>query len=156
MFRFVRFVFVLGALAVLWGLAVVPLRARADDTPGPDILMPTSGWLVGPAAIAVPAGVKDMPLPCVMINQFDNGFVLRLSGGGERLAALVIDFRQSVFTQGQRYPLRIFILPDYKGDFTATAYDASTLIVNLGNDGAIYRALVPANGMDLSIGPTVV
>ncbi len=159
MFRFVRFVFVLGTLAVLWGLAVMavmPLRARADDTSGPDVLMPTSGWLVGPAAIAVPAGVRDMPLPCVMINQFDNGFTLRLSGGGERLAALVIDFRQSVFTMGQRYPLRIFILPDYKGDFTATAYDASTLIVNLGNDGVIYRALAPANGMDLSIGPTVV
>lgn len=151
----VRFLFLAAAAGLLWGGFGI-FAARAQTAAEPGILSPTSGWLVGPAAIAVPAGVKDMPLPCVMLNQFDNGFVMRLSGGGQRLAALVIDFRQAVFTTGQRYPLRIFILPDYKGDFAATAHDSSTLIVNLGNDRDIYRALAPANGMDLSIGPTVV
>lgn len=96
-----------------------------------------------------------MPLPCVMTNQFSNGFVLRLSGGDHRLAALAIDFRQPVFTPGQHYPLRVFILPDYQGDFTAMAHDEGTLILSLRSDPSIYRALESAKAMDLSIGPTV-
>lgn len=132
--------------------------ALAQDSGSPDsgVLAPMSGWLVGPAVMTLPAGIPEMPLPCVMMNQFDNGFVLRLSGGGHRLAAMAIDFRQPVFTPGQRYPLRVFILPDYQGDFEATAHDQATLILNLVQDELIYRALAPANGMDMSIGPTVV
>lgn len=132
-----------------------PNRAAASFAPEPGVLIPTSGWLVGPASSTLPSGISGMPLPCVMTNQFDNGFVLRLSGGGQHLAALAIDFRQPIFTPGQRYPLQIFILPDYQNDFTATAHDEGTLIVDLREDSSVYRALESAKAMDLSIGPTV-
>lgn len=152
-------------LHILWGaffFCAAPLlsfseglaqNSSPDQDPG--VLTPTSGWLVGPASSSLPSGISGMPLPCVMTNQFDNGFVLRLSGGDHRLAALAIDFRQSVFTPGQHYPLRVFILPDYQGDFTAMAHDEGTLILSLRNDPSIYRALESAKAMDLSIGPTV-
>ena len=58
---------------------------------------PTSAWLVGPASLAANIGNISSKIPCIVANQFSNGFVMRFSGGGEKLMALAIDFRQAVY-----------------------------------------------------------
>lgn len=119
-------------------------------------LAPTSGWLVGQAAVSgAPQDLAGIPLPCIALNQFENGFTLRLSGGGGRLAAMAVDFRQSAFTRGARHPVRVSVDDSYARDFTATAFDAATLVLDLGKESALYDALRSGSTLILGFGGSV-
>lgn len=117
------------------GLVAGAAEARASSS----VFVPTSAWLVGPASLAVPAGGGK--LPCVMVNQFDNGFTLRVSGGGQKIFALAVDVRQPAFTPGRSYPVALRIGKNYAAKFDGVAYNAATLIVNTQEDRKIYDAI---------------
>src|SRR5687768_11841605 len=92
-------------LAVLAGAA---FPAKADENM---LFAPTSAWLVGSASILPQEPGDTLKFPCVMINQFDNGFLVRLSGGDEKIMAMAIDFRQAAFTPDNSYAVKITIPP---------------------------------------------
>lgn len=122
-------------------------------------LAPTSGWLVGQMGVAQENGdnlaYPNTPLPCLAMNQFENGFIVRLSGGGGQIAALAIDFRQAAFGQGERYPLRISIDQSYRQDFEGTAFDTGTLVVDTASDRKLYAALKAGDAMIVGLGGSV-
>jgi len=137
-----------GVLFILAALVLCPVRAEALDR---EIFTPTSAWLVGPATI-LPAGRDSFSMPCVMVNNFDNGYILRLSGGGGKIFAMAANFRQDAFEKGETYEVTVGITPDFSKTFPATAHDKETLLINLQKVDGVYAALREAQSLSLAIG----
>lgn len=127
------------------------VASAADENP---LFMPTSAWLVGPASV-VPLGDGKAKLPCVMVNQFDNGFTLRISGGGQRIMAVALDVRQDVFETGKAYSAGLSVDDKFSGSFTGKAYNGATLILNTQSAAEFYGAVAQARLMKISIGSGV-
>lgn len=87
-----------------------------------------------------------------MINQYDNGFTFRFSGGGGRLMALAVDFRQKVFKPGQSYRVDIEVPPYVDVALPGTAYNEATLIVNTQEIDGFYKNISDAKTMKLGVG----
>lgn len=142
------------ALTILFAIGLLSFPARADDqTP---IYVPTSGWLVGPASLA--PGAEDQSkdkLPCIMMNQFDNGYTFRFSAGNKKILAVAVDFRQSVFTTGSHYPLTFDIPPSFSKKADALAYNDAILMITAADGqeaGDWYRAVAAGREVRLGLG----
>jgi len=143
------FGFLVGALCAVLVLAPAGF-ARAGDT-GPRLFVPTSAWLVGPASPVSLAGTGKS-MPCVMINQYDNGFSFRISGGGGQVMAIAIDFRQSVFEAGESYRVNIEVPPYVDVALPGTAYNEATLIMNTQQIDGFYTNLSKGKKIKLGVG----
>lgn len=134
------------ALLTLAALALMPAAAMAQGTP---VFAPAAGWDVNAGQISNVRGLKSMKLPCVISTEYDNGFVVRFSGGGNKMLALAIDFRQDVFKQGRQYDAMISVGGGYVKQVKASAFTASTLIFNLRPLTDFYN--VAQNGGEMEI-----
>jgi hypothetical protein len=113
--------------------------------------MPIQGWTVGSTELASARGLKGVKLPCVISAEYDNGYVVRFSGGGNQMLALAIDFRQNVFTQGQKYNAVLTVGEGYLKQATPTAFAPSILIFNLREYSDIYSVLKSAKSFSLDV-----
>lgn len=137
-------------LAGIGGVVLCAALAFAAPARAADPFVPTSSWLAGPASLAAAdAGVK---VPCVMINQYDNGYTFRISGGGGRILAMAIDFRQKAFKAGQSYRVDIEVPPYVDIALPGTAYNEATLIVNTQEVDGFYKNLSVGKTMKIGIG----
>ncbi|PZO88440.1 MAG: hypothetical protein DI626_01740 [Micavibrio aeruginosavorus] len=114
------------------------------------MFQPGSSWNVGATQLST-AGMKGVRAPCVLSNEYDNGYVVRFSGGNKNMLALAIDFRQDVFMQGRKYNAMLSIGDSYVKQVSATAFTASTLIFNLRPLDDFYSAVQRGKSMELSI-----
>lgn len=130
-------------------LALAPHAVRAAEQ---KLFVPTSSWLVGPASPVAAAEGDAHKMPCVMINQYDNGFTFRLSGGGGSLMAMAVDFRQKVFKPGKSYRVDIEVPPYVDVALPGTAYNEATLIVNTQQIDGFYKNISEAKTMKLGVG----
>ncbi len=113
--------------------------------------LPSSSWLVGPAGSPVSqAGSKART--CVMANQYDNGYVVRIAGGAGSIMAMSVDFRQNAFVKGESYEVVVL----FPGGFTmaqkALAHDPGTLVLDLRPYREIYNVLKKENEVKLRLG----
>ncbi len=138
---------VLAALAAA-ALTSVPAFAQSADKP---FFVPASAWTVGSTQLSNVRGLKSLNLPCVLSNEYDNGYVVRFSGGGGQLLALAIDFRQDVFTQGKKYDAMLTIGDAYVKQVSASAFTTSTLIFNLRPLDNFYSIVKNGGEMELNI-----
>lgn len=114
--------------------------------------VPSSPWVIGETGLAEVRGVQGVKLPCMMVNQFDNGFIVRFAGGGNKLSAMAIDFRQPIFRKGGRYGASVYTDAGFTGAVQGTAFNESTLIFNLRDAGDMYGALKSGKLLGVSIG----
>ena len=117
------------------------------------LYIPTSGWMVGPASLAPSDGGTH--LPCVMMDQYDNGYTFRFSGGNKRILAAAIDFRQSVFTAGTHYPLTVDVPPSFSKKVDAAAYNEGILMITATDQQDaedLYKALAEGKEIHLGLG----
>lgn len=128
-------------------LILVPVQAHAQKVP----VFHPGGWEVGSTQLAGARGLKSMKLPCIISTEYDNGYTVRFSGGGNNLLAMAIDFRQEVFAQGRKYNAMVSIGDSYVKQVNATAFTKSTLIFNLRPMGDFYSALKGGKQMEISI-----
>jgi hypothetical protein len=135
-------------VAVLAIGALVPLSAKAQEVP---VFTPASAWSVGTTELSSIRGLKGMKLPCVVSNEFDNGYVVRFSGGGQQLLAMAVDFRQDAFEKGKKYKAIVTVGRSYIKQADATAFSASTLIFNLRPLDGFYGAIRNATSMEIDI-----
>lgn len=112
---------------------------------------PAGDWTIAPTQVTGERGINDVKIPCVAMTEFDNGFVMRLSGGDQKMLAMAIDFRQDVFVKGRKYPAMITLGDGYVQQSEATAFAANTLLFNLRNLPDFYAQLAQQNTMGLSI-----
>lgn len=115
------------------------------------MFVPTSAWLVGPATI-LPEGEASFAMPCVMVNHYNNGYVLRLSGGGGKIFAMAADFRQDAFVAGREYEVTLSVSPDFSQSVSATAHNKGTVLINLQKSDGFYEALRQGRALTLAIG----
>jgi hypothetical protein len=132
-------------------------NAMAENATVPEatVYVPTSAWLVGPATLSV-SDNPDSKIPCVVANQFSNGFVVRFSGGGDQLMAMAIDFRQKAFSAGQKYDVEFSMPGKYFQVLSGAAYDEGTLLFSLYKFPDFYKALQKANTLTIkAMGTTI-
>lgn len=128
-------------------LVLVPAQAQAQKVP----VFHPGPWEVGSTQLASARGLKPMKLPCIISTEYDNGYTVRFSGGGNNLLAMAIDFRQEVFAQGRKYNAMVSIGDSYVKQVTATAFTNSTLIFNLRPMGDFYSTLKGGKQMEITI-----
>ncbi len=114
--------------------------------------IPASPWVVGQTQLAQQRGLKGVKLPCVMVNEYNNGFTMRLSGGGRSIMALAVDFRQNIFRQGARYPAVFKTDTGFIQSIKGSAFSPSILIFNMRDANGIYRSLETAKVLSVEIG----
>jgi hypothetical protein len=112
---------------------------------------PVRAWSAQPTQLTEVRGLEGVRLPCVLSNEYDNGYQIRFSGGGQQLMAMAIDFRQNVFEQGRQYDAVLSIGAGYVQQVKATAFAPNTLIFNLRPLTGFYGVIKSANRMELSI-----
>ena len=130
----------------------LPIMADAQmPLAGIPQFMPSESWSVEPTALAQARGLSGVKLPCMMANKYDNGYIVRLSGGAGNFLAMAIDFRQNVFRQGRKYPAMLSVDDNYTDQVKATAFSQSVLIFNLRKMSGFYQALQSGASMGLEI-----
>jgi hypothetical protein len=133
---------------LIFTILLTVAQARADDK----IFAPTSSWLVGPVSAVQPDDLRGRAMPCVMMNQYDNGYTFRISGGGERILAMAVDFHQSAFAPGKSYRVDLTIPPHVDAVLPANAYNESILTMNTQKIDGLYKNLAAAKTMKMKIG----
>ena len=128
-----------------------PASALAQTGGIPEFL-PASPWMVGQAEQDKVRGLQGVSIPCMMAAQYDNGFVVRLAGGGGTLQAMAIDFRQNAFSQGARYPATLFVDGGVGGSVRGSAFSQTILVFNLRSLSGLYQAFQQGRVMELTIG----
>lgn len=133
-------------LSIVFISIIHPLDVQAQD-----LSTPTSAWLVGPVSAIVGAQTPE-GMPCVAVNQFSNGYTLRLSGGDGRLLAMALDTRTARFTRRQKYDVAFSVPGRFFKLMSGSAYDESTLLFGLNQVPELYEALESAETLEISIG----
>lgn len=136
------------SLFILAAAILAAQGAHAEST----IFTPTSSWLVGPVSAVQPDGLKGHAMPCVMVNQYDNGYTFRISGGDERILAMAVDFHQPAFETGKSYRVDLVIPPHVDVVLPANAYNDSILTMNTQKIDGLYMNLAAAKTMKMKIG----
>ncbi len=130
---------------------ITPVVAPTMMVPTAPQFTPSGPWTVEKTAFAQTRGLNGVRLPCMMAANYNNGYVLRLSGHSGQILAMAVDFRQNVFKQGRKYPSAIGL--NQFGNFktTATAFSESTLIFNLRSYSGFYQQLQGAGMLTLDV-----
>lgn len=128
-----------------------PVQAKNNRD---NLLFPSSAWLIGPSSLtAISAADTGEGLPCIMMNQYNNGYIMRISGGGDRIMAMAIDFRQDVFERGKDYRINLRIAKQgFDIMFPAYAYNKQSLLFGTKEASGLYQALQKAQALDVKIG----
>jgi hypothetical protein len=139
---FVASALVLGAFPVA--------QAQIMSYPAPQFV-PASGWTVKPSVADPQRELADLKLPCMMMVEYENGFILRLSGGSNQIMAMAVDFRQDVFQKGKKYKGMVSINTGFGGEIDPAAFTPSTLIINARDLNGFYQALKSGSVMTLAV-----
>ncbi len=135
-------------------LMALPLTASAQTVAE---LKPTGQWLVNNAGVQGLAKAGAAQTPCIMANQYNNGFILRMAGGAQQLMSLSLDFRQNAFSQGQTYPAMVSIDGGNAHNLTATAFSPGILIINVREARNLYAEIQAGRSLALNVvGNTII
>ena len=149
MFRFTPIRTSVSLCALIGFCTLAPLQAKAQGAA--HHFTPLQGWTVGSTELASVRGLQDVKLPCVLSAEYDNGYIVRFSGGGNKMLALAIDFRQEVFTRGKKYAAMLSVGDGYVKQVGASAFTPGILIFNLRDLPDIYGVLKGAKDFSLDI-----
>ncbi len=129
-------------------------HARIEYVPDRDgIFIPSSAWLVGPAVSPLSRQNQENKT-CVMANQYDNGFVVRLAGGDQNLMAMSVDFRQNVFVKGDNYNVMLMFHGGPVITQQALAHAPGTLVIDLRQYPEVYKALGRSDEVTIKVAET--
>lgn len=136
-------------------IAILPLQVPAQTPQNASmaapVFIPSSGWEVAPTSLSQLRGMTSVKLPCMMMSRYNNGFIVRLSGGGGNLLAMAIDFRQAIFRQGKKYDATISLDGSYTERAKGTAFSDSVLIFNLRDFSGFYSGVRNAQDIGLDV-----
>lgn len=134
-------------LIVLLSMTLSVTRVHASENM--NLFMPTSGWLVGPSQVISHENDKN---PCIIMNQFNKGFLLRISGLEDKILAMALDFRQGVFNPNSKYDVKLEIMgTEFSKEVVANAFDKGTLLINTKNQDQLFQALSNGKALNLTI-----
>jgi len=118
-----------------------------DKTPSFQVSAP---WEITKTNLSQVRGLQDMALPCLMTAEFDNGFIMRVSGGGNQILSMAIDFRQGVFSKGKRYSALVTVGGQTR-TIKARAFAPNILLFNVREWSGFYAAMQKGSAMILDV-----
>ncbi|MEM7618237.1 MAG: TcpQ domain-containing protein [Pseudomonadota bacterium] len=136
------------ALTILTAPANVLAQSAAKGIPQ---FIPTAGWTVKPAVTGDTRQLSNIKLPCMMMVEYDNGYVMRLSGGNFNMMAMALDFRQDAFVQGRKYQGHLSIDGTDAGKVEATAFSKNALVINTRRLEKLYQKLQAGKNLTMDI-----
>lgn len=143
------YVFLLGSAVM-----VLPMVASAQSVAE---LKPTGQWLVNSAGMQGLAQAGNVHAPCIMANQYNNGFILRIAGGGQQLMSLSLDFRQNAFAPGETYTATLSVDGGRSHTLTATAFSPAILIIGVREAQGLYQEMQVGRSLALNVvGNTII
>jgi len=136
-------------LALLAGVAGSFITfANAVQAKAPEVYFyPSKSWTIGPTG-----GDDERSAPrCLMVNEFNNGFVLGLDGVRQSVRHLNMDFRQDVFTPGQAYEATLSVPGRIMHKINGEAKTSSHLQLNIQGMSDFYNAMRQAAVLDINV-----
>jgi len=141
---------IIAFIVLVLSLTPMVVQAQLTSNTVPQFL-PTAGWTVKPSITGDTSRFGDLKLPCMMMVEYDNGYIMRLSGGAGKLMAMAVDFRQDAFAQGRKYKAAITLDGVSFGSIDATAFSKNALIINTRPINSFYQSLSNAKQMSMEI-----
>lgn len=111
---------------------------------------PVNGWQITKTSLSQARGLQKMRLPCLMTAEFDNGFIVRISGGGGSVLAMAIDFRQNIFKQGKKYNASVTVGGMTKV-ISARSFAPNILLFSARDWSSFYGALMQSTDMIIDV-----
>jgi hypothetical protein len=78
---------------------------------------------------------------CAMVGNFDQASVLAFARNPAGFGSLAIEFREDMFTKGKDYEVQLTVDTGIPMTFTGKASNARSLVIQIGQDSAVYNAL---------------
>jgi len=78
---------------------------------------------------------------CAMVGNFDQASVLAFARNPAGFGSLAIEFRDDLFTKGKDYEVQLAVETGIPMTFTGKASNARSLVIQIGQDSAVYNAL---------------
>ena len=78
---------------------------------------------------------------CAMVGNFDQASVLAFARNPSGFGSLAIEFREDMFTKGKDYEVQLAVDTGIPMTFTGKASNARSLVMQIGQDSAMYNAL---------------
>lgn len=133
-------------------LAVGLISENASAMPaGVPSFTPAQAWQVRSTTMNLGRELRGIKMPCIAETTYDNGYNIRFSGGGQRIMAMAVDFRQNAFGQGRKYNARLILESGPAYNVTATAFSPSVLIFNLREASGLYGHLTRSPSFQLDV-----
>lgn len=111
---------------------------------------PLSAWEVKNMGAAA-AGASPY---CAMIANYEKGVMLAVARNGEGFGSIAMDFEQSFFEPGTKYPIGLSVDNKSTRHLQAAATGGRSLIVQLGQDSEFFNALKRDGRLDVALPQT--
>ena len=132
--RLARSVFTTVSLAALLSLISVHSYAVQPAVQILGVLKQKDQWQVGTVDHQ---GEKY----CAMVGNFDQASILAFARNPAGFGSLAIEFRDELFTKGKDYEVSLSVDTGIPMTFTGKASNARSLVIQIGQDSAVYNAL---------------
>lgn len=134
------------ATVSLTALVSVATTSQAVQTPGiiMGILKPTDSWKVGTVNVT---GASF----CAMVNKYDNGVGLAFARSPEGYGTVAVDLHQDLLTRDTSYEVQLKVDGGQAHKLEGKATSTRSLVVQIGQEKAIYDALSHNGTMEISM-----
>lgn len=88
---------------------------------------------------------------CSITNEFNNGFIVQISGSHKWVEAMQIDFRQDAFSVGESYDVKLTVPGLKNKTLSGAAANSRQLVLNLKGQKDMYQAMRDSSVFDLKI-----
>lgn len=113
----------------------------------PTSFYPAAGW-----DFSTVSGGDGQPDRCILMTEYNNGFLVQLQGKEGKIETISVDFRQAAFKRGQAIPVIMSIPGSGERKLQGRAFQAEVVAANLKGNDDLFGALRGANAFDLKIG----
>ncbi len=126
-------------------LSITP--ATADTSMPEHSFFPKHKWTVE----RVQLKSDNAPASCVITNEFNNGYVIQISGHQGGFSNINIDFRQNIFQRGFKYEAK-YSVPGVSSALVPTkAFKQNLLVSDLRKKQDFFQDILSAGSVDVQI-----
>lgn len=123
--------------------------ALSADVKEPEVhFYPAKTWNVSSAPVDVAGATVQR---CTITNEFNNGFIVQLTGSHRWVEALQIDFRQDAFDPGQTYDVALTVPGINNKTLSGQAASPSQMVIGLKGQKDFYQTIRDSSVFDLKI-----
>jgi len=109
---------------------------------------PSKSWSVGPTPFTQAATGRQS---CTISNEFNNGFIINITGTDRGIGSLSVDFRQSAFQTGQSQNVTLSVPGIINRSVPGVASRPELLVMDMKDSGDVFDAMKLAGVVDMNV-----